>query len=435
MKKDNFDLRTYLVENKMTENSRGKVRHHFGDVLLDTRILSEMQIPADPDQDDPDFEADADQLDDMWDAQMDASLDESSFGSDYLEKVRNAYGEDDEYLDDLKFNDSFEILRDRGLLTGNPKEDNARISDVMSDGVGLDMNYAPGWREEAGFEDDLDECGVMDNIPLDEGIDRDALYKEYVGYQTKYGAEKAMKIMQKFHPEIDFTKVNIIPRYARQNQAQNDKLDVARNTRLHSRDIGNENPDWRGDAGYLKEEGYVDDDDDDDWQKDDLDFDDNGGKSLLDLVGRKDKAAAKAKKAAAKDTAADPAMDDDVPSDVDAPVDDDAEVEPTIDNAPTQAGLSSQLKYNPETVEFEMDPAELDQYLSNFRRPQVAVRVLNQALKAAQDEVNDSIGLKSLYLILDKGFYKTSRAYRGNVIAKVSADQAWRDKEFGADAE
>ena len=41
MKKDNFDLKAYLVENKMTENSRGEARHHFGEAKLDTRILTE----------------------------------------------------------------------------------------------------------------------------------------------------------------------------------------------------------------------------------------------------------------------------------------------------------------------------------------------------------------------------------------------------------
>ena len=39
MKKDTFDLRAYLVENKMTTNSRGDVRRHFG-------MLNEMRMPA-----------------------------------------------------------------------------------------------------------------------------------------------------------------------------------------------------------------------------------------------------------------------------------------------------------------------------------------------------------------------------------------------------
>lgn len=257
MKKDNFDLRSYLIENKMTENSRGDVRHQLGETILDTRILSEMQIPADPDQDDPNYEDDADQLDDMWDSQMDAGLDEAS---------------------------------------------------------------------------------------------------------------------------------------------------------------------------------YTDYDDDDDWQDDNLDLDDRGGASLLDLV-KGDKKAGRARKAAAADTAADPAMDDD-PVDTDAPEIDDPEEEPagvSDPNAKAQPGLSAQIKYNPNTVEMEMDDQELDQYLSGFRRPQVAVNVLNRAIRTAQNEVNDSIGLKHLYIVLENGFYVTSRFPRGQVIAKVSADQEWRKKNFGED--
>ena len=128
-------------------------------------------------------------------------------------------------------------------------------------------------------------------------------------------------------------------------------------------------------------------------------------------------------------------MDDD-PVDTDAPEIDDPEEEPagvSDPNAEAQPGLSAQIKYNPNTVEMEMDDQELDQYLSGFRRPQVAVNVLNRAIRTAQNEVNDSIGLKHLYIVLENGFYVTSRFPRGQVIAKVSADQEWRKKNFGED--
>lgn len=39
--KDNFDLKNYLVENKMTENSRGKGRHHFGETFISPKVLTE----------------------------------------------------------------------------------------------------------------------------------------------------------------------------------------------------------------------------------------------------------------------------------------------------------------------------------------------------------------------------------------------------------
>lgn len=259
MKVDNFDLRQYLTENKMTENSRGDVRIHLGKTVLDTRILSEMRIPVDPDQEDS-----------------------TVFNGEHIE-----------------------------------------------------------------------ECGDLDmNMPVNE-------------------------------------------------------------------------------AGYT-------DDEDDFYGGDDLDLDDRGGASLLDLIGN-DRGAAKARKAAAKDTAEDPAMDDDpvdpeldgdgVPDDEEDP---EAAAAGTSDpNAEVQPGLSAEIKYNPNTVEMMMSNEELDQYLSGFRRPQVAVNVLNRAIRTAQNEVNESIGLKHLYIILENGFYVTSRSQRGQVIAKVSADEAWRQRNFG----
>ena len=39
--KDNFDLKNYLVENKMTENSRGEGRHHVGETFISPKVLTE----------------------------------------------------------------------------------------------------------------------------------------------------------------------------------------------------------------------------------------------------------------------------------------------------------------------------------------------------------------------------------------------------------
>lgn len=301
MKKDNFDLRSYLIENKMTENSRGDVRHQLGETILDTRILSEMQIPADPDQDDP-----------------------KSF---------------------------ITLCREKGYEVDDPRR--AILWATMRD----------------QFSD-------PDKSVLD----------------AKLGVNDA----------------NVDQWLSRQDEL-------------------NTEPDVMEEAGYT--------DDDDDWQDDNLDLDDRGGASLLDLV-KGDKKAGRARKAAAVDTAADPAMDDE-PVDTDAPDIDDPDAENaagTSDpNAEAQPGLSAQVKYNPNTVEMMMDDQELDQYLSGFRRPQVAVNVLNRAIRTAQDEVNDSIGLNHLYIVLENGFYVTSRTERGQVIAKVNADQEWRKKNFGED--
>lgn len=340
MKKDNFDLRSYLIENKMTENSRGDVRHQLGKTILDTRILSEMQIPAD-------------QLDDMWDSQMDAGLDEARSSSSYPKAQKW-----------LRQHPNVEIIRDITSVV-DPEEDPDYITSVS----------------EAGYAFISELEAILNSGDYDD---------EFIESTCENGV-------------IDDPKFNPSP---------------------SEFDFGES----------LDEASYTDYDDDDDWQDDNLDLDDRGGASLLDLV-KGDKKAGRARKAAAADTAADPAMDDD-PVDTDAPEIDDPEEEPagvSDPNAKAQPGLSAQIKYNPNTVEMEMDDQELDQYLSGFRRPQVAVNVLNRAIRTAQNEVNDSIGLKHLYIVLENGFYVTSRFPRGQVIAKVSADQEWRKKNFGED--
>ena len=362
MKKDNFDLRSYLIENKMTENSRGDVRHQLGKTILDTRILSEMQIPADSDQDDPNYEDDADQLDDMWDSQMDADIDE--------------YGD----------------------LGGNIPLDEAGSSKISADSL------------ERLIKRTFGNSGVY-SLTFDTGDTLDAEWME----SRDDGVLFNQKDLWSLSPE------------------ERKKLYDLIKSGTHYTDSLN-GPDFLNSAKDLDEASYTDYDDDDDWQDDNLDLDDRGGASLLDLV-KGDKKAGRARKAAAADTAADPAMDDD-PVDTDAPEIDDPEEEPagvSDPNAEAQPGLSAQIKYNPNTVEMEMDDQELDQYLSGFRRPQVAVNVPNRAIRTAQNEVNDSIGLKHLYIVLENGFYVTSRFPRGQVIAKVSADQEWRKKNFGED--
>lgn len=175
----------------------------------------------------------------------------------------------------------------------------------------------------------------------------------------------------------------------------------------------------------LEEAGYTDDDN--------MDFGDEDDMAMMDLI-RKDRGAAKAKKAAQKDLGADAGNDPD-PADMDAtddapaidPEDMDAAAGETDPNAETQYGLASQIQHTP-TVEFEMDDEELDEYLSQFRRPQVAVNVLNRAIRGAQREVNDS-ALDSLYIVLKNGFYETSRFQSGKIIAKVHKEQGAADTE------
>lgn len=346
MKKDNFDLRSYLIENKMTENSRGDVRRQLGKTILDTRILSEMQIPADPED------------------SIDAGLDEASSSSSYPKAQKW-----------LRQHPNVEIIRDITSVV-DPEEDPDYITSVS----------------EAGYAFISELEAILNSGDYDD---------EFIESTCENGV-------------IDDPKFN--PPASEFNYGSNSIDECG--------DLGGDIP--------LDEAGYTDDEDDD-YTDDDLDLDDRGGASLLDLV-KGDRKASRARKAAAADTATDPAMDDE-PADTDAPEIDDPDAENAAGtsnpNAKAQPGLSAQIKYNPNTVEMMMDDQELDQYLSGFRRPQVAVNVLNRAIRTAQNEVNDSIGLNHLYIVLENGFYVTSRIRKGQVIARVNADQEWRKKNFG----
>ena len=374
MKKDNFDLRSYLIENKMTENSRGDVRHQLGETILDTRILSEMQIPADPsDHHDPDYDED-------WASKQDAPDDI------FAEEQEDATCPVEQFLDNW-----VDIVAFGADAEDYPEEGETFTATVAGHKI-VEKYTAAG--EQRGYGEI-----TIDGKPLESFDENDPMFTEladalWSGDTTYADAAKA--------------------------------ANVQRQRGVDECDLGGDMP--------LEETGYTDDDDDN-WQDDNLDLDDRGGASLLDLV-KGDKKAGRARKAAAVDTAADPAMDDE-PVDTDTPDIDDPDAENaagTSDpNAEAQPGLSAQVKYNPNTVEMMMDDQELDQYLSGFRRPQVAVNVLNRAIRTAQDEVNDSIGLNHLYIVLENGFYVTSRTERGQVIAKVTADQEWRKKNFGED--
>ena len=295
-------------------------------------------------------------------------------------------------------------------------------------------------------------------MPVEEAArpDKDALYREYVGFETKYGRDKAIKIFQKFHPDVDLGK--IIPRFVKRNQAMSDREEQARLTRLHSRDRHNDDPNWEGDLGYfnkankeaLEEAGYTDDDYDDDPYEKDLDF--TAGDSLASIIAGTNK---KARRAFEKDAEAPAERDDDEDfKDPEEMGDDEEGEEDAEDNAPADKpekpgeDYAAQIKYDPKTVELYMDEEELNSYLGAFRRPAAAVRTLNRAIKATQTEVNESIGLKYLYIVLGRGFYHSSRMedrykdenthewlYGNRTIAKVSANEEWRKKNFDVDTE
>lgn len=104
--KDNFDLKNYLVENKMTENSRGEGRHHFGKAFINPRVLTEDFDPYD--HHDPDYDEDwaseegADALDRYNDALRDDALAEcGDVPTDFDSTIQEAgYTDDEDDWDD-----------------------------------------------------------------------------------------------------------------------------------------------------------------------------------------------------------------------------------------------------------------------------------------------------------------------------------------------
>ena len=164
----------------------------------------------------------------------------------------------------------------------------------------------------------------------------------------------------------------------------------------------------------MEEAGYTDDDDF--GGEDEFDF--SAGDSMVNRLAGGDKRAKKA-----FDKTIDVDFDEPETPEFSDSVDDGEFEEPEQlsdePNANAQPGLSSQLKYDPQQVEFDMDTEELDDFLNGFKRPQVAVKVLQRALDQAQAEMEDNLVMKKFYLVLDNGFYKTSAFRKGNVIATI----------------
>ena len=187
----------------------------------------------------------------------------------------------------------------------------------------------------------------------------------------------------------------------------------------------------------LAEAGYDLNDEDDD-------TDISGIPDLADIIGN-DPEAKRAARAAQKDIDRDvkaAEKDDAAAAAADAPAPEDSADDPgAVPDAPAsepaayQPGISSKLQYNPELVQFEMSPEELDQYLGSFRRPEAALRYLNQKLKVFQQEVNDGVRQKA-YMYLRNGDSSYQWSYTppspemGELIATINKDpnyKGWED--------
>lgn len=170
--KDNFDLKGYLVENKMTENSRGDVRHHLTEaVSLDMRLFKGKKLLNEGsytmDHHDPEYDPDylsgpgADQVDAALDAQEDASLDAPLDRRTFLNLCREKGYE----IDDPRRAVLWATMRDR--VDGPDRE-------ALDAKFGVNDANVDQWLSR---QSELDECGDID---LDEAGYTDDSEKAFV---------------------------------------------------------------------------------------------------------------------------------------------------------------------------------------------------------------------------------------------------------------
>lgn len=304
---DNFNIKQYLIENKMTEASRGEVRKHFGMTLLNKNVVLERSEERD------------------------------------LLKARRV----------KMIKEHFDRKRD--LL--NLKESK---------------------------------------------LDRDALYKEFMGYVNKYGEDKAWKIIRKFHPEVDFDNINIIPTFARKNSKVGAQQDLRRLNRVstfddHSRSSDTPTYDkygYRTGNTVIDEAGYTDDDD---FVEDDDFIGATGSDAELGIAT--DKRASAAARRGMKGTELDvdapeekpdyPDMDDDNEEDFQDPEDLDSKDQP-ISTGNSDIDTAKIFGKNAPYVEVLVD--DLGQYLKGPRgnwRVNVSSNLLRRAIDSVRNYMDE----------------------------------------------
>jgi len=164
-----------------------------------------------------------------------------------------------------------------------------------------------------------------------------------------------------------------------------------------------------GDMGALEEAGYTDDEDDDiDIDSPEIPYDPRAERAAKKAMGPDTDTGSDDPDAEREDSDGD--FED--PEDLGAELGGDGEV--------GGEDLAADMNFGPD-VEMEMDNDELNEYLHEFRRPEVAKKVLERAIRTAQRELRESPGIKFLYLILKDGFYKTTKFQNaGRLIAKIN---------------
>lgn len=203
--KDNFDLKGYLAENKMTTNSRGDVRHHLTEAVdLDMRLFRGKKLLNEGgytmDHHDPEYDPDylsgpgADQVDAALDAQRDASLDAPLDRQTFLNLCREKGYE----IDDPRRAILWATMRDR--VDGPDREALDAKFGVNDDNVDQFLSR----------QSELDECGDMS---LEGCLNEGEVPQNWTpvsigdGESTQYAApESPEEINSKYSPE-EYTAV------------------------------------------------------------------------------------------------------------------------------------------------------------------------------------------------------------------------------------
>lgn len=281
-------------------------------------------------------------------------------------------------------------------------------------------------------------------ISLDEAGSRDALYREYIGYETKYGRDKAVKIFEKFYPDVDLGR--IIPRFARRNQASGEKADQASLTGVHKKGLYNQDSDWRGDRGYydegchksLDEVGYTDEDDD--YYEDDDFLGAHGSDKDLGIATSKSAERAARRGMKGTDLDVDAADDDEAEfADSEEEFEDPEDISADSQPGATKGAVDTAKIFGKNDPYVEVLVDDLDTYLKGPRgnwRVNVSTNILRRAVDAALQYLDDYEYPRKgvLYLTPNKmGQYDMDARDLGNAVVAVHRRPVSKDVDQEVD--
>lgn len=366
--KDNFDLRKYLIENKMTENSRGDKRHHLTEsVYLNTKILSEAEYR--------DQDLDLDQLDDE-------DFDPQEALAAYDAAMQDMGGEG------VGFEDPENLEEEYQFDGSNP---------TLEQFIDAIENRLYKHEEVSGESGDEDNDYIITTKPGVVIVDVASLRQgngQYISFDS----------MKTWKSADDCSEEELQKALSALGQGSKISVDDTSVVNQISQELSLD--ECGGMDMELDEASYVDDDDD---FARDLDF--TAGDDLAAKIGGR-----QAKKLADKSISQEFSDDDD---DSDRTRSSSAEDEdaPTLGKKFKPGDWVKEMKswghdIDWDNIEFEMDDEELNRYLGSFNRPNVAAKFLADHLRSAQKEVDYGPRKKMYFVLKNDGYYGTAN-FRG----------------------